>query len=92
MVLALSDARVKGWYPPSAFNCPGHAESLTESEARAIGISPIRIVDAEDESTFTGPGYGDEPNLRGMLRGLDPTLSARVRKAIAEFDPAAVED
>jgi SPP1 gp7 family putative phage head morphogenesis protein len=79
------------WYPPSDYNCRGHAESLTADEARAIGVSPVNIIgDASADGDFAGPGASDAyvPNLST----LDPRLSDSVRRAIREFDPAAVDD
>jgi SPP1 gp7 family putative phage head morphogenesis protein len=91
VVLALSDARVRRWYPPSDYNCRGYADSLSDEEARAIGISPTQVVGTNgDDNGFAGPGVGED--FDPDLSTLDPTLRASVRKALRDFSPSSVDD
>lgn len=89
-VLALADARIATWYPPSDYNCRGHAESLTEDEARATGIEPVMIVAEPNPNGFTSPGASDEYEAR--LDRLDGALQSAVRDALDDFDPNDVDD
>jgi SPP1 gp7 family putative phage head morphogenesis protein len=78
-------------YPPWAFMCRGSVESLTEDEARAIGISPVNMFEpgpADDD--FTSPAASDlyEPNYSKI----DPRVRSKVRSAIEAFDPDDVDD
>jgi SPP1 gp7 family putative phage head morphogenesis protein len=90
-VKPIGDPYWKTHYPPWGFNCRGHAESLTEEEARVIGVAPTNILDGgESEDGFTSPGASDmyDPDLST----LDPTILMSVQRALREFNPSVVGD
>lgn len=79
-VRPLGDPYWRTHYPPWGHNCRGYCESLTESEARAIGVAPVNILDDSEGEGFTSPGASDafDPDLNN----LDPA-SAGQREARA---------
>jgi SPP1 gp7 family putative phage head morphogenesis protein len=90
-VKPIGDPYWRTHYPPWGHNCRGHAASLTEGEAREIGISPTNILDAsENEEGFTSPGASDMYNPD--VSTLEPTIRACVRRALRDFNPNAVAD
>jgi SPP1 gp7 family putative phage head morphogenesis protein len=89
-IAPIGDPFWRKFYPPWAYNCRCYAESLSEEEARAIGIKPVNILEAPRDDDFTSPaaGFAFEPDLSK----LDPVLRAKVEAALASFHPSSATD